>query len=92
MYDMHGNIVEWIHDYVSGGSTGADGWPALTQNGTVDISGDASTLSIYRGVKGGNYASVPRMTRIAAYGKRAVDQSTMGAGFRLVRTIPNPVQ
>jgi len=92
MYDMHGNIVEWIHDYVSGAQTGTDGWLTLTQNGTVDVSGDASNLSIYRGVKGGNYGSPPRMMRIAAYGKRAVDQSTMGAGFRLVRSIPNPVQ
>ena len=47
LYDMHGNLSEWTHDYVSGGQSGADGWVALTQNGTVDVAGfDLGVLPI----------------------------------------------
>jgi formylglycine-generating enzyme required for sulfatase activity len=92
LYDIHGNVVEWTHDYIHPTPTNPLGLVTLAQANSVDLAGDGSLVSTYRNTKGGNYFSEPRIARIATYGQKPAASGSLGAGGRLVRSIITPVQ
>jgi formylglycine-generating enzyme required for sulfatase activity len=92
LYDIHGNVQEVTHDYFHPNPNNALGFLTVTQNITTDVAGASSLGVMYRNVKGGNYSSGPRTSRIATYGQRSVELPTLGLGIRLVRSIVNPIQ
>jgi sulfatase modifying factor 1 len=78
LYDMHGNVFEWCHDYY-----GADYYK---QSPAKDPTGPTSGSS--RVLRGGSWGSRTRITR-SAYrrGNFADKLESDGIGFRLVREL-----
>jgi formylglycine-generating enzyme required for sulfatase activity len=71
LYDMHGNVGQWVEDCLHNSYTGA---PSDGTAWTEDCS--------YRVFRGGNWASVPRFLRAANRGGSAADNRSLLDGFR----------
>ena len=85
LYDVHGNVGEWTHDLVDNYSIGSNMAPQ------IDYLGDTSATTPTRSFKGGAFTDLPRILRIAAYGKRTANYQYQASGMRLVR-LGFPVQ
>jgi len=77
LYDMHGNVWEWVQDCFNGDYNGA---PA---NGSAWRTGDCSRQVI----RGGSWQSVPRDLRSAVRGRGPSGGRGSGLGFRIARTL-----
>ncbi|GAB5458843.1 MAG: hypothetical protein Hens3KO_18730 [Henriciella sp.] len=78
LYDMHGNIAEWVTDCASSPYAGAysDGRP------TPDSSANCA-----RGVRGGSFNKVPSYVRSAHRGGEPATRRDDEIGFRVAKTL-----
>jgi formylglycine-generating enzyme required for sulfatase activity len=80
LYDMHGNVWEWVEDCLH---TNYEGAP---EDGSAWIAqGDCN----FRGVRGGSWYHVPEVLRAANRGRNSSGSRDDGVGFRIGRTL-NP--
>jgi formylglycine-generating enzyme required for sulfatase activity len=99
LYDMHGNVLQWVQDCYAGSYVGlpVDGSADQVVR-TLTLSGDLSFLNgttscSYRGVRGGDWGDPPAMIRSAARnfgpppGATLQDYESTGVGFRVARPI-----
>jgi formylglycine-generating enzyme required for sulfatase activity len=77
LYDMNGNVWEWVQDPPH------DNYNGAPSDGTV-WNGD----NTYRIARGGSWYSNPRYGRAAVRGKHKPDERFNDGGFRLVRELP----
>jgi formylglycine-generating enzyme required for sulfatase activity len=77
LYDMHGNVFEWCHDY--------RGDDYYKQSPAKDPTGPASGSS--RVLRGGSWDFISRYARSAVRGWRDADLRRYDDGFRLVREL-----
>jgi hypothetical protein len=75
LYDMHGNVWEWVQDCWNGSYSGAP------TNGSAWLSGTCSK----RVLRGGSWFSPPDNMRSANRDRRATDDRYDNVGFRLVQ-------
>jgi formylglycine-generating enzyme required for sulfatase activity len=77
LYDMHGNVREWVADIYQGAPT----------DGTVWIDNEGENSSRDRVIRGGSWVNSPRNLR-SAYRDRdgPVDRGS-SLGFRVARTL-----
>lgn len=80
LYDMHGNVAEWVADCWR---TGYDGLPS---DGTARVN-DCSAPKA-RVLKGGSWINIPRGLRAVHRIRNNVDISRVDIGFRLARSLP----
>ncbi|WP_231849028.1 formylglycine-generating enzyme family protein [Paramagnetospirillum magneticum] len=78
LYDMQGNVWEWVQDCEHDNYSGAPG------NGSAW----AGSTSCNRVVRGGSWADDPRLLRSALRSDLAPDFRDYDLGFRLARTLP----
>jgi formylglycine-generating enzyme required for sulfatase activity len=78
LYDMHGNVYEWVEDCVHGNYTGAP------TDGSAWDSGDCSR----RVLRGGSWLSGPWFLRSASRSGYTAVYRYRSNGFRLGRTLP----
>jgi formylglycine-generating enzyme required for sulfatase activity len=99
LYDMHGNVMQWVQDCF------ASSYEGLPSNGsayeeirTLNLTGDLSfmtgmTSCSYRILRGGGWADPPAMIRSAARnfapppGATLQDYKSTGTGFRVARSL-----
>ncbi len=74
LYDMHGNVWEWIQD----------GFRQYTSYRQLDPRGPDPGRSA-RVIRGGDYTSLSRLMRSASRVSKAATSRSSGVGFRLVR-------
>lgn len=99
LYDMHGNVMQWVQDCFAGSYAGlpTDG-SAYEEVRTLNLTGDLSymngtTSCSYRILRGGDWANPPAMIRSAARnfapppGSTLEDYKSSGTGFRVARTL-----
>ncbi len=79
LYDMLGNIWQWVEDC----------YHENYDDAPVDGSAWLSERCTQRGVRGGSWLTVPRQRRIAARGSFAVAARLYHTGFRLARALDN---
>jgi len=77
LYDMAGNVLEWVQDCDHRNYNGAP----------TDGSAWTSEICIYRVVRGGSWISVPRFLRSASRSWFTPDGRRNGIGFRIARTL-----
>jgi formylglycine-generating enzyme required for sulfatase activity len=79
LYDMSGNVWEWVqdcwHDNYENAPTDGSAW--------LDKDKDECTM---RSVRGGGWGSSPAFLRSANRSRISADEADNGAGFRLART------
>ncbi len=76
LYDVHGNVWEWVHD-------GAMPYEDVLE---IDPTGDDEAEERIR--RGGSLVALPDECRSAAYESEAPNTRSSRGGFRLVRTLP----
>ena len=74
LFDMHGNVWEWM----------ADCWQPQYSAKAAEPSETCTT----RVLRGGSWASKPAALRSAARGWESQDSSKNSIGFRVARTLP----
>jgi formylglycine-generating enzyme required for sulfatase activity len=77
LYDMHGNVWEWVEDCY------ASDYTAAHIDGSPWISGDCTQ----RVIRGGSWINVPRLVRAASRSSNARDFRDYDLGFRVGRTL-----
>lgn len=77
LYDMHGNVSEWVQDCWSWGYSGA------LRDGSALESGDCSQHV----VRGGSVTSRARRLRSAVRGRASTDTRGTSRGFRVARSL-----
>jgi formylglycine-generating enzyme required for sulfatase activity len=81
LYNMHGNVSEWVedcfHDSYSGAPSDGSAW-------TTSCSGD------YRVLRGGSWINYPAYLRSPNRNSSTPDNRINGLGFRLARTLLTP--
>ena len=81
LFDMHGNVWEWVedcwHDNYTGAPTDGRAW-------TTGCSGSSRVL------RGGSWVDYPALLRSAVRLRYAPDFRNVGNGFRLARTLLSP--
>ena len=77
LYDMHGNVLEWVEDCKSHHYRGAP------TDGTSWLRGDCS----YRGLRGGSWILYPDYLRSASRDWSSADKGDSTFGFRVARTL-----
>jgi formylglycine-generating enzyme required for sulfatase activity len=99
LYDMQGNVLQWVQDCYAGSYIGApvDGSADLADHTltlTGDLAGYSGTRScMYRVARGGDWGDPPRMIRSAArnfaspLGQTLQHYKSSGLGFRVARSI-----
>ena len=75
LYDMHGNVDEWVSDCWRYEGGAADGRARLGEECGQHVT------------RGGNWRSDPRYVRAASRWGRSIYGSSTGAGFRVARTL-----
>ena len=80
LYDMHGNVYEWIHD-------GYDSYPssAVTDPYGTDTINDA--WNNFRIIRGGFWGTHPKNLRSANRVEQSSTVTYQYTGFRLARTV-----
>jgi formylglycine-generating enzyme required for sulfatase activity len=71
VYDMSGNVLEWVHDYYGAYSTGS-------------VTDPVTELGSYRVLRGGYWGHTPANLRSAYRSSNTPATRSLGAGFRLV--------
>ena len=98
LYDMHGNVLQWVQDCFSDGYTVAPGDGSAYQS-DVTLSNMTGTLSVmngtaacsYRMLRGGDWGDPPSMIRSAfrnfapSPGQSLATYRSAGLGFRVAR-------
>jgi formylglycine-generating enzyme required for sulfatase activity len=83
LYDMHGNVWEWVeddwHENYKGAPTDGSAW--------VDKGGDARRVVRGRMVRGGSWFNLARLCRSAYRRSHGADDRFNLVGFRLARSI-----
>jgi len=79
LYDMIGNVWEWVEDCYDGSYDGAPG------DGQARIIGDGDATRVLRG---GSWNNNPRILRAACRSDDAPANRDDGIGFRVARTVP----
>ncbi len=82
LYDMAGNVLQWVRDYYSDGYYGYA--PEIDPEGPVQ--------GEFRVMKGGDWTSGPVRLRCAFRGKAWPDLALYNSGFRVVIEQGNPVR
>ena len=77
LYDMHGNVWEWVADCWNGSYAGAP------SDGSAWLQGDCSM----RVVRGGSWISNPWLLRAAYRSRSATGDRVYYSGFRVARTL-----
>jgi formylglycine-generating enzyme required for sulfatase activity len=80
LYDMHGNVWEWVEDCWNASYAGAP------QNGSAWTDGDCKN----RLVRGGSWGMTPEDLRSATRSKVAAVYRSSGRGIRVARTLLTP--
>ena len=78
LYDMHGNVTEWVEDCWNGSYAGAP------SDGSAWLRGDCSE----RVVRGGDWVPNPHWLRAAARGGVSTGFRGNNIGFRVARSLP----
>jgi formylglycine-generating enzyme required for sulfatase activity len=81
LYDMVGNVFEWVEDCVHDNYVGAP-----TDGSAWMEGGDCNS----RVVRGGSWDTAPIILRSAHRGRRSADLRGTGLGFRVGRTLTTP--
>lgn len=89
LYDMHGNVAEWVEDCLSFLSS-VDGLPLDGAARTQDEFGKECSGSSTRIFRGGSFASGAQGVRSASRGLAYPDTRSEQIGFRLARTLYRP--
>jgi formylglycine-generating enzyme required for sulfatase activity len=76
LYDMHGNVSQWVEDCIHRDYVGAP------SDGSTWSSGDCQHV-----VRGGSWYGNPRFLRSAERYGSAIDRSSSTTGFRVARTL-----
>jgi formylglycine-generating enzyme required for sulfatase activity len=77
LYNVHGNVWEWVQDCGNGSHNGAP------TDGSAWTTGDCG----HRVVMGGAWFDYPWGLRAASRGRYSTDDRSYGLGFRLARTL-----
>ncbi len=81
LYDMHGNVWEWVedvwHDSYNGAPIASSAW----------TDGEGKQSSRVRVVRGGSWGSSPRNLRSASRRRYPPDSRIFNLGFRVARTL-----
>ena len=77
LYDMHGNVWEWVEDCWH------DSFAGAPSNGSAWVTGGSCSLRVFRG---GSWFSDPRNLRSAVRG-RSGSGNRVDVGFRIARTL-----
>ncbi len=80
LYQVHGNVFEWVEDCWNGNYTGAP------TDGSARTDGDCN----YHMVRGGSWLNDPQSLRSAFRGRGTTDVRAVNVGFRLGRTLLTP--
>ncbi|MCP4702801.1 MAG: SUMF1/EgtB/PvdO family nonheme iron enzyme, partial [Gammaproteobacteria bacterium] len=78
LYDVHGNIGEWAHDWYAGYSEEAQMNPEGSETGSARV------------IRGGCWGNSPHHVRSARRRRFVPDYCGVDLGFRLARTNPRP--
>jgi formylglycine-generating enzyme required for sulfatase activity len=78
LYDMHGNVYEWVED------TWHDSYKGAPVDGTAWLQGGDARSRV---VRGGSWNSIPRVPRAASRYRNSTDGRNNLFGFRLARTL-----
>jgi formylglycine-generating enzyme required for sulfatase activity len=77
LYDMHGNVLEWVQDCWNGTYSGAP------SDGAAWVKGECGT----RVLRGGSWAREPRYQRLTTRNKYQTGTRSFSIGFRVARTL-----
>src|SRR5262249_40301400 len=78
LYDMLGNVFEWVEDCWHSDYNGAP------TDGSAWLTGDCAQ----RGMRGGSWFTAPAQVSVSARNRFAATYKSNSVGFRLVREIP----
>ena len=78
LYDMHGNVYEWVADCWNGG-----GYQGAPSDGGAWLQGDCAR----RVLRGGSWNSSPGLLRSAVRSRNAPGYRNFSVGFRVARTL-----
>ena len=81
LYDMTGNVAEWVYDFFSNNYSGAE---------SIDPVGPDSHMFNWRTIRGGNFDNTLVTSVITTRGSAAQTSSSSARGFRLAMTAPEP--
>jgi formylglycine-generating enzyme required for sulfatase activity len=82
LYDMHGNVDEWVEDIWH------DSYKGAPIDGTAWLQGgEERGFRPSRVVRGGSWNGIPRILRAASRGRVSADNRLNYIGFRLARTL-----
>jgi formylglycine-generating enzyme required for sulfatase activity len=73
LYDMHGNVLEWVQDC----------WSGAPSDGAAWVKGECGT----RVLRGGSWAREPRYQRLTTRNKYQTGTRSFSIGFRVARTL-----
>ena len=79
LYDMHGNVYEWVQDCWNGSS-----YRGAPSDGSAWLDGDCAS----RMVRGGAWSSGPSSLRAANRTRESAERRQNTVGFRVARTLP----
>jgi hypothetical protein len=82
LFDMHGNMFEWCHDWY-------DGRFGLAETARTAVDPTGPETGFARVIRGGGWDDYQRDSRCAARGSRQPPSRDPWVGFRVVRTLPS---